>query len=124
MKTIHKFVLSEKVTTVPMPIGAKAISVVNQLERCVIYAEVDTSMPTEDRVFHTLQTGGNMLENCDYTFLGTVTLKGTTAVVHVYEIKPKAVVQNMTTTISTLDTAKVISSPQMGTVPDQSTLIS
>lgn len=89
MKTVHKFIIAEKVVSIPMPKGARIISACNQMEKCMIYAEVDTSMPDEERTFHAINTGSSILEAFDYTFIGTVLLKGGTSVAHIYEIKKR-----------------------------------
>lgn len=94
MKKIYKFVLAgsgksyAKVVEVPMHVGAKIVSVGNQLEKICIWAEVETTVPTENRIFQIVTTG-DLLEQTggfDPKFVGTVILKGGTAVAHVYEL--------------------------------------
>lgn len=102
MKKIHKYVLTgtgksyPASVVCPLPIGAKVVSVGNQLEKICLWAEVETTSPTENRVFQVLTTGAaiddyNGQGSYDPTFIGTVLLKGGTAVAHVYELVPVAV---------------------------------
>lgn len=97
MKKIYKFVLTGSgksyptAVDVPMPIGAKIISVGNQLEKVCLWAEVETTAPTENRTFVVFVTGDTIEPiGCDLKFIGTVILKGGTAVAHVYEQVPLA----------------------------------
>jgi hypothetical protein len=93
MKKIYKYVLTGSgksyptAVNVPMPIGAKVLSVGNQLEKICIWAEVESTSPTEGRAFVIYNTG-EVLEMIDHNnlFIGTVVLKGGTAVAHVFEV--------------------------------------
>lgn len=85
MKKLFKYIMSgkERMVEIPMPIGAKIISIGNQLEKISIWAEVETTAPNELRVFHILSTGDELKQNSKY--IGTVVLRGGTSVSHIYE---------------------------------------
>ena len=57
MKKIYKYVLTGSgksyptTVNVPMPIGAKVLSVGNQLEKICIWAEVEATSPIKERAF-------------------------------------------------------------------------
>ena len=97
MKKIYKFNLTGSgksyptTVEVPMNIGAKILSVANQLEKICFWAEVETTVPTETRIFQVVLTGEPFETGAfDANFLGTVILKGGTAVAHVFELVPLA----------------------------------
>ena len=54
MRTIHKYPIR---ATIEMPIGAKIIKVDTQGNEGMFWAEVDTSMPYEQRYFDVIGTG-------------------------------------------------------------------
>jgi len=98
MKKIFKFVLAgtgksyPTVVEVPMNVGAKILSVANQLEKICMWAEIETTTPTETRIFKIVLTGESFeTDGFETSFLGTMILKGGTSVAHVYELIAPAV---------------------------------
>ena len=97
MKKIYKFVLAgtgksyPTVVEVPMNIGAKILSVANQLEKTCLWAEIETTAPTETRTFKVVLTGESPeTDGFNVNFLATLILKAGTSVAHVYELVPIA----------------------------------
>jgi hypothetical protein len=93
MKKIFKFVLAgtgksyPTIVEVPMNIDAKILCVANQLEKTCLWAEVETTAPTETRTFKVVLTGESPeTDGFNSNFLATIILKGGTSVAHVYEL--------------------------------------
>lgn len=80
-----------------MPHGAKVLSVANQFDCVVMWAEVDTDFVTPDlerRTFYLVGTGHTMpvsLYNESVLFHGTVLLLAGITVAHVYEFRKQRV---------------------------------
>jgi hypothetical protein len=101
MKKIYKFNLTShlvgsgknypKIVEVPMNIGAKILSVDNQLEKICLWAEVETTSPTENRTFQIFTTGSSLdlYDDFELNYIGSVILQGGTSVAHVYELTAK-----------------------------------
>ena len=85
MKTIWKYTLGKRTSaTLQMPLKAKILCVQVQGNEPMIWAEVDDSLPMENRVFLTIGTGWP-IEEQDKTYVGTYQLQGGALVFHVFE---------------------------------------
>lgn len=85
MKTIWKYALDVEVE-IEMPIGATVLSVGEQFGGPVLWAQVDSDAPMEQRTFRMIGTGHEF----DGTgkFLGTIQMMSGALVVHVFEVTP------------------------------------
>jgi hypothetical protein len=85
--TIWKYELGAPINVVPMPKGAKILSVANQYGKMVAYALVDPQADREDRVLEVVGTGHepNFTEDDNPKFLGTVVLQGGEFMFHIFE---------------------------------------
>jgi hypothetical protein len=92
MKTIYKYHLISPMSNIKLPKGAKILSVINQLEKIIIYALVDPEeLELEEFTFAILPTGTYPATyNDNYIFLGTVSFNGGSLVFHVFYTKDGA----------------------------------
>lgn len=89
MKTIYRYELpiTAQLVSVDMPLGARVLPAprCSRLrDRIEIWAEVDTSQPTERRSFCLVGTG-SLLPPDHGTFVGTVMTHDGACVWHIYE---------------------------------------
>ena len=87
MKKIYKYSILPLKTTLSIPAGAKILSMQLQNALPVIWVEanIDVSIPNEDRYFKVLGTGFEVDENCK-AFIGTFQMLDGTFVGHLYEL--------------------------------------
>ena len=57
MITVHKYVLDAGNVEFDFPVGAKVLTVQGQNDKVCIWAEIDTSAPTEKVIFEIYGTG-------------------------------------------------------------------
>lgn len=88
MRQIHKYTLSSFTdnSSVGMPQGAKILSVQEQHDSLVVWAEVDESLKHVIRNFYVAKTGLSYLPEEATNFVGTVQLQQGNYVVHVYDM--------------------------------------
>lgn len=84
---IFKYTIEQKDSTITMPKGAKVLSVQNQYQTPCIWALCNPDAPKVQRRFLAVNTGDNLPNIMDITFLGTVQLHGGDTVVHVFEVE-------------------------------------
>jgi hypothetical protein len=87
MKTIYKYPLPyEDIVILQLPYGAKILSVLNQHEKIVLYALIDTEKPKHQLVkIRIVGTGHPLEENIkDYQFIGSVALSNQNLIFHVF----------------------------------------
>ena len=95
MKTIYKYTLSlEEITVIELPEGAVILTIQLQMNKPVMWAEVDTNAPKVRRSFRTVATGENLDDPLQVarTYVGTYQLEEGSLVLHVFEIMIRAVV--------------------------------
>lgn len=86
MKTIYKYEIEPKNPfAVDMPKGAKLLTAAAQGETIQVWAEVDASKETEERLFETFPTGAELHEDMgvEREYLATAFMGW--MVLHVYE---------------------------------------
>jgi hypothetical protein len=86
MRTIYKFIINPGSITLPLPSGAKFLSVNTQGDSPVMWFEVDTKQPLETRHFVAFGTGFEIPEEFQGTYLGTFLLNMGMLVFHLYEV--------------------------------------
>jgi hypothetical protein len=86
MRTIFKYPLDiTDVQTVALPVGADSLSVHMQGAHPCLWALVDTTAPTSQRVIRTYGTGHDCSDMAATAqFLGTVMLNGPGLVFHIF----------------------------------------
>lgn len=89
MRTVHKYQLTEPVTRILLPQGAKPLYVAMQRGIPCLWIEVDTDQYlTESRVFEAFGTGHQIPNNGTETYVGSFMSDNEgTFVFHVYEVK-------------------------------------
>ena len=86
MNTIHKYELDRRYQSVPMPEGARILSVHDQRGHACVWALVDDTRPVKCRMIETYVTGAVDIPSPeDLIHLGTVLFEGGDYVVHVFE---------------------------------------
>lgn len=89
MRTVYKFELHPEVNQpVGMTVGAKILTVGNQDQRLVVWAEIDPDREPEERFFSVYGTGHTMPDDPG-TYIGTAMFLNGNLVFHVYEDSPK-----------------------------------
>jgi len=95
--TVWKFTLTGPDTTIPMPVGAKVLSVGEQDGQIVLWAEVSAVVGDwPQRRFRAFNTGANLPEGTlkgdvpSPVYLGTVQIRDAGIVWHVYELPLEA----------------------------------
>lgn len=89
MKTIYKYPLKiETPQTIILPIGAKILSIQNQLDEAVLWAIVDNNVKTEQRHFYFFGTGHELPEvfGTDLNYITTIQQDDGNYVWHIFEI--------------------------------------
>lgn len=87
MRTIFKYPI--KVTdqqTVRMPQGAKILCVQLQFGGPCLWAEIEDSRPSEDRLIAVVGTGNPIPEAAELSYVGTVQQAAGHLIWHVYEV--------------------------------------
>jgi len=85
MKRIYKYTLNPSNLTIPMPIGAKLISMHRQKGEMCIWAEVDIEEKTELVTFEIFTTGEEITSD-NKEFVGTFLLHNESLVFHIYKM--------------------------------------
>ena len=75
-----------KTWVVPMPVGAKILSVQNQHEKLTVWFECDPRAGREERHLKLVHTGSEFSRPVNDAYLGTVQFGGGAYVLHVYEV--------------------------------------
>lgn len=88
MKTIWKITLKQDthVTEIQLPEGCRALSVHNQFESLVMYLEVNTEKKLVDKKFMVIETGKEIINHDESSFIGSALFLSGTYVCHVYEL--------------------------------------
>jgi len=87
MNAIYKYELSEeKIQWVSLPLNSTVLSVVEQHEKIVMYAIVDSEQENTQEIEFLLLGTGQIFNYVfdDYTFLNTVNLSGGSLMFHVF----------------------------------------
>ena len=85
MKTVHKFDLSfDSDQFVRAPKGARPLSVLNQFERLVLYALIDSEVTVFEDLVVRVKCTGNAVEFHGERFLGTAAFRSGEFIVHVW----------------------------------------
>lgn len=90
MRTVHKYRLDmdKFEQKIEMPMGARILSVQNQLEHLTFWASVNPSERTVSRTFYVIGTGNDAPEDDDRSYImyrGTAQFMGGVLVLHVFE---------------------------------------
>lgn len=83
MRTVYKYELLPNVK-IEMPIGAALRTVMSQGDQLFLWAEIDTTKPTEMREFQVFGTGHEIPNKPGLSFIGTAQMGP--LVWHVYEV--------------------------------------
>lgn len=83
-KAIWKYPLTDVVTTLDIPEGARLLSVANQNDGIVLWALVDPRLPKAACIIRVYGTGHDVIDDPG-DFIGTVMLQGGKYVFHVFK---------------------------------------
>jgi hypothetical protein len=82
--TVWKFSLDGVTNTIDIPKGAKPLSVAQQHNRLVLWAQVDPDALTEERTFYVVGTGTPIPDEVG-PFIGTAVCDGGMFVFHIFD---------------------------------------
>lgn len=86
MRTIHKFPVASGLFHLPLPKGAKILTVQAQRGQPQMWALLDTDNDPERRSFVTFPTGGEMPTDTHLDYIGTFQLADGNLVFHLFEV--------------------------------------
>jgi hypothetical protein len=86
MKRIYKYEIpiSDELVNLEMPRNYEFLSVQNQNDKCVLWAEIDTEQRLSKETFWVVGTGHDMNKYYSASYLGTVQIRE--LVWHIYKI--------------------------------------